>query len=159
MSNRTPDKLVIAFDYGLKQIGVAVAQTVTRSARPLCILSAQQGVPDWSEIEKLLQDWQPAICVVGLPINMDGSDSEMAERAKKFARRLEGRFAVVVEMFDERLSSFEVRQQRKDNSYAARRRTSGSGSEKSFKSQPENKLDADAAAVILQGWLDSQDFT
>ena len=159
MSNRTSHKLVMAFDYGLKQIGVAVAQTVTRSARPLCILSAQQGVPDWGEVERLLQEWQPASCIVGLPINMDGSDSEMAERAKKFARRLEGRFAVAVEMFDERLSSFEVKQQRKDNIYAAQRGARGSDQEEPIKCPAANKLDAEAAAVILQSWLDSQDFT
>ena len=85
-------RLLLGFDYGTKQIGVAVGQVVTGQARELCVLKAQNGVPDWQQIEALLREWQPDALVVGLPLNMDGSPSEMSARAEKFARRLNGRF-------------------------------------------------------------------
>ncbi|WP_019528838.1 Holliday junction resolvase RuvX [Dasania marina] len=101
---------VIAFDYGLKTIGVAVGQSLTQTANPLAEIKANDGVPtNWQEIEQLLKEWQPDTCVVGLPLNMDGSRSEMCTRAEKFARRLNGRFGVNVTTMDERLSSFEAR--------------------------------------------------
>lgn len=99
------EERVLAFDYGLRRIGVAVGQTLTQSARPLTILSARDGVPDWQQIEALLTEWQPDRVLVGLPLNMDGSLSEMARRARKFAGRIHGRFGVAVDMVDERLSS------------------------------------------------------
>lgn len=99
----------IAFDYGTKMIGVAVGQSLTASATPLAALKARDGVPNWDQIAALLKEWQPARLVVGLPLNMDGSESDMSQRAAKFARRLEGRFAVPVSQVDERLSSFEAR--------------------------------------------------
>ena len=68
-------RLLLGFDYGTKQIGVAVGQAVTGQARELCVLKAQNGLPDWSQIEALLREWQPDALVVGLPLNMDGSSS------------------------------------------------------------------------------------
>ncbi len=101
--------LVMAFDYGMKKIGVAVGQSITGTANPLTILSAKDGVPDWLEVEKLIRHWQPAHIVVGLPLNMDDSPSEMSVKAEKFARRLTGRFNIEHSTVDERLSSFEAR--------------------------------------------------
>ena len=75
-------RLLLGFDYGTKQIGVAVGQVVTGQARELCVLKAQNGVPDWQQIEALLREWQPDALVVGLPLNMDGSPSEMSARAE-----------------------------------------------------------------------------
>ena len=91
---------LLGFDYGLKQIGVANGQTITSSAQGLTILSAVDGIPDWSAVEKLLKEWKPDLVVVGLPLNMDDSESELSARARKFARRLQGRFSVDVEMVD-----------------------------------------------------------
>ena len=107
--------LVMAFDYGIKKIGVAVGQSITGTANPLTILSAKVGIPDWLEVEKLIRQWQPAHIVVGLPINMDDSASEMSARAEKFARRLTGRFNIEHSTVDERLSSFEARDYVDDN--------------------------------------------
>ncbi|MGK0440866.1 MAG: putative Holliday junction resolvase [Pseudohongiellaceae bacterium] len=101
---------VVAFDYGLKTIGSAVGQSLTKTATPLEAIMANDGVPrEWQQISKILQEWKPDLCVVGLPLNMDGSHSDMCQRAEKFARRINGRFNIKVETMDERLSSFEAR--------------------------------------------------
>jgi putative Holliday junction resolvase len=100
---------LLAFDYGCAYIGVAVGQSVTGTATPLPALKARDGIPDWTQIEQLIREWQPQRLLVGLPLNMDGSESEMSVRARKFANRLHGRFGLQVETWDERLSSFEAR--------------------------------------------------
>ncbi len=107
-------RLLLGFDYGTKQIGVAVGQAITGQARELCVLKAQNGVPDWQKVEALIKEWQPDAIVVGLPLNMDGTKSEMSERAEKFARRLNGRFNLPVHTHDERLTTFEAKGQRLD---------------------------------------------
>ncbi|MBT5071938.1 MAG: Holliday junction resolvase RuvX, partial [Porticoccaceae bacterium] len=98
-------KTLLAFDFGLKQIGVAYGQTLTKNANALSILKAQNGKPQWLEIDALITQWKPNLVLVGLPLNMDDTESELSARARKFARRLEGRFNVQVEMVDERLTS------------------------------------------------------
>ena len=80
-------RLILGFDYGTKQIGVAVGQVITGQARELCTLKAQNGVPDWNQVEALIKEWKPDAVVVGLPLNMDGTPSDMCLRAEKFARR------------------------------------------------------------------------
>jgi putative Holliday junction resolvase len=132
-------KLLLGFDYGTKQIGVAVGQMITGQARELCILKAQNGVPDWQKVEALLREWQPDAIVVGLPLNMDGSPSDMSERAEKFARRLHGRFNVPVHMQDERLTTYEAKGQRLSQ-----------GQHGSYR---DNPVDALAAALLLESWL------
>ncbi|HAW77355.1 MAG TPA: Holliday junction resolvase RuvX, partial [Alteromonas australica] len=81
-------RTVLAFDFGTKSIGVAVGQEVTGTASPLAALKARDGIPDWQQIAALYEEWQPHLVVVGLPLNMDGSEQEMTQRAKKFANRL-----------------------------------------------------------------------
>lgn len=101
--------IVLGFDFGLKRIGVAVGNGVTATASALAPLRANDGNPDWEAVRRLLEEWKPQRLVVGLPLNMDGTPSEMSARAERFARRLEGRFNVRCELMDERLSSFEAR--------------------------------------------------
>jgi putative Holliday junction resolvase len=132
-------KLLLGFDYGTKQIGVAVGQAITGQARELCVLKAQNGVPDWQKVEALLREWQPDAIVVGLPLNMDGTPSAMSERAEKFARRLHGRFNLPVHMQDERLTTFEAKGQRLSE-----------GQRGSYR---DNPVDALAAALLLESWL------
>ena len=139
MSEAKPLRLLLGFDYGSKQIGVAVGQVVTGQARELCILKAQNGVPDWQKVEALLREWQPDAIVVGLPLNMDGSPSEMSERAEKFARRLNGRFNLPVHTHDERLTTYEAKGQRLQQ-----------GQNSGYRERP---VDALAAALLLEGWL------
>lgn len=107
-------QLVLAFDYGLKHIGSAVGQSLIQSANPEQIIRARDGKPDWSQIEALVRKWQPDVLVVGLPLNMDGSDSPMSARARKFSRQLQERFKKPVHLVDERLSSFSAKQARRD---------------------------------------------
>jgi putative Holliday junction resolvase len=133
-------RLLLGFDYGTRQIGVAVGQAITGQARELCVLKAQNGVPDWQQVEALIEEWQPDAIVVGLPLNMDGTPSEMSARAEKFARRLNGRFNLPVHTHDERLTTFEAKGQR-----LARGQRGG---------YRDNPVDALAAALLLEGWLE-----
>jgi putative Holliday junction resolvase len=133
-------RLLLGFDYGTKQIGVAVGQAITGQARELCVLKAQNGVPDWQKVEALIKEWQPDAIVVGLPLNMDGTKSEMSERAEKFARRLNGRFNLPVHTHDERLTTFEAKGQRL-----------AQGQRGGYRERPVDSL---AAALLLEGWLE-----
>lgn len=133
---------LLAFDYGLRQIGVAVGNRVLGTAQALTVLRARDGIPDWGEVEKLLGEWQPDLVIVGDPLNMDGSVSPLAERARKFARRLHGRFGLPVAMADERLSSFEAKQLQRERGHRG-----------DYRAVP---VDSHAAEVILMGWLREQ---
>ena len=100
---------VLAFDFGLRNIGVATGQTITRTATPLATLRARDGIPDWRAVAALIDEWRPDVLLVGLPLNMDDTKSEMSERAERFAKQLTRRFDRAVELVDERLTSFEAR--------------------------------------------------
>jgi putative Holliday junction resolvase len=110
---------VLAFDFGLKHIGVAVGQSVTRTASPLTTIAARDGMPDWSDVERLIIEWQPTALVVGLPLNMDDSESEMSLKARTFAERMGLRFGVPIELVDERLTSFAARETGSDRPHEA----------------------------------------
>ncbi|MCY1197979.1 putative pre-16S rRNA nuclease [compost metagenome] len=139
MAEPKPLRLLLGFDYGTKQIGVAVGQAVTGQARELKVLKAQNGVPDWQQVEALIREWQPDAMVVGLPLNMDGTPSDMSARAEKFARRLNGRFNLPVFTHDERLTTFEAKGHRLTQ-----------GQRDGYRDRP---VDALAAALLLEGWL------
>ena len=102
---------ILAFDYGEKRIGVAIGQSVTGTANPLNPLSAKAGEPNWEEVKKLLNEWQPGLVVVGCPLNMDATEQRLTKRARKFANRLHGRFGVQIQLVDERLSSVAAREE------------------------------------------------
>jgi putative Holliday junction resolvase len=129
----------MAFDFGLRQIGVAVGNTLTGTTEPLQILRARDGQPDWEAVSTLLREWQPEALIVGDPLNMDDSVSELAQRARRFGRRLQGRFGLPVVMVDERLSSREVKREQR-----------ASGHRGDYRKQP---LDSLAAELILRDWL------
>jgi putative Holliday junction resolvase len=133
-------KSLLAFDYGTKNIGVASGQTITRSANALPPLKAKDGIPDWNQIEKLLIDWKPDLVLVGLPLNMDETESELSVRARKFANRIHGRFGFKVELVDERLTSF-----------AAKGEIMDRGGSRDYKNHP---VDSIAARLILESWLE-----
>lgn len=100
---------VMAFDFGTRRIGVAVGQELLGSGQPVALIPARDGIPDWQQIESLLEEWRPDLVVVGLPLNMDDTENDMCARARKFGKRLHGRYHVPVEMVDERLTSFEAK--------------------------------------------------
>ncbi len=104
-NDRSKPIAALAFDYGTQRIGVAFGQSITGTAQAICVLKAKDGIPDWDQIEKLIEDWRPDVFVVGLPYNLDGSDSELLPRAVKFGNRLNGRFNMPSFGMDERLSS------------------------------------------------------
>jgi len=96
---------ILAFDYGEKRIGVAVGETALRMAHPLATIDASGNEARFAAIAALIAEWRPAALVVGLPVHMDGTEHVMTERARKFARRLQSRFALAVELVDERLTT------------------------------------------------------
>ena len=142
MSDSSISRPVMAFDFGERQIGVAVGQHLTATASPLKILKARDGIPDWKVVMALIEEWQPGVLVVGLPYNMDGSESAIAARARKFANRLHGRTGLRVELHDERLSSFEARQIGAEDNLQFHGRASR-----------DTTVDAVAAALILESWF------
>ena len=134
-------KTIISFDYGLKSIGVAVGQSITGTASPLKALSANDGVPNWDQVSEILLEWMPDLCVVGMPLNMDGSEQPMSTRARTFANRLQGRFKQSVELWDERLTTVDA----KAELFAMG----------GFKKLSKDKIDSVSACLILQSWIDN----
>lgn len=106
----TPDnQTLLCFDLGLKRIGVAVGQTITKTASPLETINTKNNKPDWGSISNLINEWQPNRLIVGYPLQMDDNKQAMTVQAERFVRQLEGRYHLPVEMIDERLSSYEAR--------------------------------------------------
>lgn len=101
--------IVIAFDFGVKKIGVAVGENITKTGRPLDVLNAKDGKPNWNIIKNLLIDWQPKFIIVGLPLNIDGTKQNITNKSEKFAQLLKCKFNVLVEMHDERLTTVEAK--------------------------------------------------
>jgi putative holliday junction resolvase len=143
MPKGSAPKIVLAFDFGLRRIGVACGDTVSRTASPLQALASGPSGPRWELIGSLLREWQPDLAVVGLPYNVDGSDSAMTSAARGFAAELARRYALEVAMVDERYSSREA---------AARLK---SARESGLRRRRVAKADVDAAAasVILERWF------
>jgi putative Holliday junction resolvase len=121
---------ILAFDFGLKRIGVAVGNTMIRQAQPLSIISAVSNEAKFEVIAQLIKDWQPALCVVGLPMHPDGAAHEMTTRCQRFANQLHGRYGVKVALVDERYSSAVLH------------------------AKQGERIDDQAAAVILQQYFD-----
>ena len=132
----------IAFDFGTKSIGIAIGQTATFHASELPPIKARDGIPNWDQIETLLKEWQPCLAVVGLPINMDGTEQPLTQRARKFGNRINGRFNLPVHFADERLSTREA----KEEAFAQ-------GHRGNFADKP---IDSIAARIILESWWNEQ---
>jgi putative holliday junction resolvase len=143
MPESSRPKIVLAFDFGLRRIGVACGDTLTRSASALEPVPADQKGPRWDIVASLMRNWQPNLAVVGLPYNVDGSDSDMTGAARRFAADLARRFALEVAMIDERYSSLEAEARLKSarESGLLRRRYA------------KSDVDAAAACVILERWF------
>lgn len=135
-------KTVLSFDYGTKSIGVAVGNDLTGSATLLPALKAQDGTPNWDHITKLITDWQPQLLLVGLPLNMDGSEQDFTTRTRKFANRLHGRYGLPVEFHDERLSTADAR--------------SRLFAEGGYRKLTKDKVDSLSAQIIFEGWYEQQ---
>lgn len=132
----------LGFDFGMKNIGVAVGQELTHTANPLTVIKAREGIPNWGQIQALIDQWQPQQLIVGLPFNMDGTEQEMTQAARRFGNRLNGRFHLPVEWQDERLSTFEALDQL--------------GIQSKMQSNNREDVDRISAQLILQSWLNQQ---
>ncbi|MDO8305910.1 Holliday junction resolvase RuvX [Herminiimonas sp.] len=105
---------VLGFDFGLKRIGVAVGNTLLKQAQPLTIISAATNEAKFAAIAELVRQWEPSLCIVGLPRHPDGAEHEMTVRCRRFANQLHGRFDVATVLVDERYSSAVISHQRGD---------------------------------------------
>lgn len=137
-----PPLTALAFDFGLSSIGLAYGQSLTGTSQALSPIRAKDGIPHWDTIKQIIDEWKPAILIIGLPLNMDDSESELSRRAKKFGNRLHGRFGTPIDFMDERLTSFATKQEAKER-----------GHKGDYKKEP---IDSLAAQMILEDWFRSQ---
>jgi putative Holliday junction resolvase len=136
----TPET-ILAFDFGLRRIGVAAGQQITASAGPIGTLTNSDAGPDWADIDRLVREWRPACLVVGMPFAADGSPSAMTVAVEAFVADL-GRYGIPVETVDERYSSLEAQ--------ARLRQQRGEGRKGRVRKE---EIDAAAAVLIAERWL------
>lgn len=134
-----PEGLYFGFDFGYKRIGVAVGQSLTKSASPLATLAAKSGAPNWQELDAVIKKWRPAGLIVGLPTKIDGQEQYTTVAARKFAQSLAERFSLPVHMVDERLTTV-----------AARTELYTQGG---YRKIQQSQVDSIAACLILEQWL------
>lgn len=135
---------VLGFDFGLKHIGVAIGQSITQTATPLCSISATDGIPNWAEIDNLIQQWHPTAIVVGIPLNMDGTEQLLTHCARQFAKRLHNRSHLPVHHVDERLSTWEAKDRLKIKKDALTRIKNKKTIE---------QINALSAAILVEQWM------
>ena len=124
---------IISFDFGIKKIGVAVGQTSTYSSSPLQIIYNKKNEINWPEISKLVEEWKPNLILVGKPLNMDGTDSDIMKDVEKFYKKLKKLFNIDCEYIDERLTTFEAKEILKEGNI--------------------NIVDANAAKILIDNWF------
>jgi putative Holliday junction resolvase len=137
-SGSTTLQTLLGFDYGKLRIGIAVGQDITGTASALCTLNCPDGRPDWDKISDLIAEWSPGSLVVGLPLHADGSDSATTLAVRSFSRELEARYQLPVYAMDERLSSHAAKELQRE-----------------IPGKNKDGVDALAAKIILQNWLDT----
>lgn len=137
---------VLAFDYGLRRIGVAVGNALIESSNPLTTLHTRGDEPDWSALTRLVDEWSPELILVGLPLMLDDTRSTNAAAAERFAATLAGLTGREVLLVDEKLSSVEAREQIRESRQAGLRKRTRRGD-----------VDKFAAQVILRTWLNQRD--
>jgi putative Holliday junction resolvase len=134
-----PPRVIMAFDFGLRNIGLAIGQEITRTAHTFYSVKAENGTPRWMVLDEIVNEWEPQLFVVGDPLNMDGSISKIKEKSDNFARKISSRYSIGYELMDERLSTKE-----------ATERLKKSGAE--FKESMADKHSL-SAQVILEDWF------
>ncbi len=142
MPDMRPEGIIIGFDFGLRRIGVAVGQTVTKTAHAEGMVPAEKGEPRWDMLEALIKKWRPKALVVGIPLNMDGTEQPITLRARAFMQILSERLGLPVFGVDERLTTIE-----------ARARVFESGG---YKALQKTSIDAMAAKILLEAWLEEK---
>ena len=124
---------IVAFDFGEKKIGVAVGQTSTYTSSPLQVIFNNHDKVNWNEISVLLEEWRPELILVGKPLNMDGTDSEIMKKVDTFYKKMESLYDAKFEYVDERLTTFEARDILKENNVET--------------------VDANAAKILIDNWF------
>ncbi len=140
------DETVLGFDFGMKRIGVSVGESRLGVARALSVIDHAETAPRFAAIAALVAEWRPARLVVGRPLNEDGSAHDMTARCERFANQLRGRHGLPVALVDERYSSLEA-----DAALRGAPSRQGGLSWRARKA----RVDAEAARIILQDWMDS----
>lgn len=143
MPNAAVSKTLLGIDFGIKRIGIAVGQTLTKSANPIAVLKANHGEPNWEDIKTLMVTWRVDAVVVGIPYNMDGSEQPLTQVTRQFIKKLRGHITVPIYTIDERLTSVEAKQQLFDQGHLK-------------EVVSTQQLDSYAAKLILEQWLQSQ---
>ncbi len=140
-------KIIVALDFGLKRIGIASGDSLTRSAHPRTTISNGPNGPDWRALQRVLADTRPARIAVGEPYNADGSTSPLTEAARRFATELANRSSLPVDLVDERWSSQDAEERLREERASGERR----------RRVTREDVDAAAAAIILERWFVQQD--
>ncbi len=140
--------VVIAFDFGLKRTGVAVGNTLTGSATPECTLTSKDEQPDWDGITKLFKEWQPSQIVVGMPTELDGSESPLTKAVQRFCNQIQGRYNIDVYQENEQFTSIEASRRLKQLRQSGRK-----------KKVRKDEVDKIAAAIILENWMQKNAFS
>ena len=138
---------VVAFDFGLKRTGVAVGNTLTGSASPECTLISKDEKPDWDGITKLFELWKPSQFVVGMPVELDGTENPLKKRIDRFCNQLNGRYNVSVAQENEQFSSIEAAERLKELRRSGRK-----------KKVSKEEVDKIAATIILENWMQKQGY-
>lgn len=136
---------LFGIDFGTRKIGIAVGQNITRTAMGIAVVPVRNFEPDWNEFDKLVQQWKPGAFVVGMPFNMDGSESEMTVQAGRFARTLSERYQRPCHPVDERLSTRAAREIGRNNAQLRGKRYNERAA-----------VDAMAAQLLLESWFENQ---
>jgi len=139
------DGTILAFDYGLKRIGVAIGNTLMASARPLTTLTQSEKGISWEEVDVLLQTWKPQRLLLGMPERDDGQPSELAPGIKKFGEKLQTRYDLPLSYINEQFSSLEAKAQLKQQRQTGRK-----------KRLKKTDIDKQAAAILLDNWFEEQ---
>ena len=129
----------MAFDFGTKNIGIAIGQEITGSSQTFYTVKANQGEPEWTQLDKVVFDWNPKLFIVGDPLNFDGSESDMKEKSDKFSYQIQKKYKIPVKLVDERLTTKEARERIKE------------GVDMSLRSS--NDIHQVSAQIILESWF------
>lgn len=132
-------RTVIAFDFGTKSIGVAVGQAITNTASPLQAIKAQDGIPNWDHLAKVISLWEPDALLVGLPLNMDGTEQPITTSVKRFVGRLKHKYKLPVFLHDERLSTVDAKSKLFELG--------------GYKKLSKEKVDSVSACLIYESWV------
>lgn len=130
---------ILSFDFGTKNIGVAIGQNITCTAHALNFIQVKKGIPDWKKISYLITYWMPKLIIVGYPLNMDGSKQNMTHKTIAFAKSLQKNYNIDVHLHDERLTTIEAKSILYING--------------GYKKLKKNNIDALSAALILESWF------